>query len=839
MTPNAVKADMIRLMPLPVEPILPELCRALHQGHAVLTSPPGSGKTTRVPLALLDQPWLRGQKILMLEPRRPAARMAATYMARLRGEDLGQTIGYQVRMERRIGPHTRIEVLTEGLLVRRLQSDPELEGVGLIIFDEFHERSLQADLGLALSLDVCAALREDLRLLVMSATLEASRVAQLLGGRHITSDGGLHPVEIRHLPSSAGSETLAACARLALTACREQNGDVLVFLPGKAEIEQLRKQLQTTAPALEILSLHGEMDATTQSRALNPPQNPGQRLILATDVAETSLTIEGIGAVVDSGLSRKPGFDANSGLTRLQLLPIAQASAQQRAGRAGRLGPGICYRAYTEQEYRQRPAQRPAEMLQTDLAPLVLELALWGVTDAASLHWLDTPPKAAWNQGKALLQQLDALDSEGQLTKHGRKLAGFGIHPRLAHLLACAGADNAEAADLAALLSERDPWRPRPGQPRPADLSLRLAEMQALREGRKPSNRIHQGALRQLLRLSARLQQQAARLGRKQNPPSAAQLLALAYPDRVAQRRSGSDGRYLLRSGKGAVLARDDGLAVADFLAVAHMDAGIREGRIWLALPLQKHALQQIHAPHLQQQDELYWDAAGQRVRAKNLTRLGALVIRSQDTRPADPRQVQALLLAQIKSAGIAVLPWNNESRQLQARITLARLARPQSTWPDIGDSALQHSLHHWLTPWIEGMRGFADLQQLDMQQILLAMLDWEQQQQLDRWLPRRWRLADGSSAAIDYCANPPVLAVPLQLMFGVQQTPAVLQRQLPLKLQLLSPAGHPLQVTTDLQHFWDHAWHEVKKEMRGRYPKHQWPDDPLQARPVRLKRNL
>ncbi|WP_457664989.1 ATP-dependent helicase HrpB [Thiolapillus sp.] len=826
-------------MSLPVEEILPQLRETLAHGHAVLSSPPGSGKTTRVPLALLNAPWLNGQKIIMLEPRRPAARMAARYMAHLLDEDVGDTVGYQVRMERRIGKRTRIEVLTEGLLVRRMQADPELPGVGLIIFDEFHERSLQADLGLALSLDVCASLREDLRLLVMSATLDERAVADLMEGDVVSSGGGLFPVERRHLDKSAGRDILPATQRLVLQACREQQGDLLVFLPGKGEMNRLEDNLRYAALQHEILQLHGEMDAAAQAKILTPGKHHAPRIVLATDVAETSLTIEGITTVVDTGLTRKPVFDPDSGLSRLRVLPISRASADQRAGRAGRLGPGVCYRAWTEAEQRARPAQRPAEICQADLAPLVLELALWGVPDPASLQWLDKPPKAAWNQAVALLQELEALDHAGRITAHGKRLAVLGLHPRLAHLLVRGGGANRLAADIAALLSDRDPWRHRPGQARPADLGLRLQAMEVMRAKRKPDSGVDGGKLRQLLRLSDRLYRQCRQLPPAENDLSAGALLSLAYPERIARRRAAGGGRYLMASGSGAVLPLDDGLVTADYLAIAHMDAGSREGRIWLAMAVDTAELQALHGDQICATEELVWDEQRQRVVARKATMLGALQLSAREMKVSEKTEVTKVLLQVIRSKGLDCLPWRASARQLQARIALAAKLDEKGGWPDVSGEYLSSALETWLAPWLEGKRTMQDVKQLDLHGILQSMLDWEQLQRLNRLLPERWPLPDGSSAAIDYLSDPPVLAVPLQLMFGVARTPAVFQERQPLLLHLLSPAGRPLQVTTDLAHFWSHAWEQVKKEMRGRYPKHQWPDDPVNARPVRLKRQL
>jgi len=826
-------------MRLPVESVLPELSEALQRGHAVLASPPGSGKTTRVPLALLRQPWLSGRKILMLEPRRPAVRMAATYMARQLGEKPGDTVGYRMRMERRIGAGTRIEVLTEGLFIRMLQEDPELTGVGLVIFDEFHEQSLDSELGLTLCLDVCDSLREDLRLLVMSATLDEAAVANLVGGTAIVSDGGLHPVAVHHLSRSAGKEVITATYRLLLRALEEQEGDVLVFLPGKAEIDRLGTRLKQAAVPAELFQLHGEMDSESQARVLAPPEKHRRRVILATDVAETSLTIEGITTVVDSGLTRKPVFDPNSGLSRLTTQPIPQASASQRTGRAGRLGPGHCYRAWTEAEHRSRPSQRPAEIRQSDLAPLVLQLALWGVTDPDSLRWLHPPPAPAWHQGVALLQKLEALDREGRITKHGRKMAVTGLHPRLGHMLIRGGRDNRTAADLAALLSDRDPWRRDAGRTAPADIGLRLDALAAVRAGDTPDGRFDRHRLRRLLRLSDQLLERTRHLEASINSLSAAALLSLAYPERIAKRRDGTTSRYLLASGKGAELPPGDGLGNAGLLAVATLDAGSREGRIWMALELPPEDLESAHGRRMTSCTELYWDESAETVRTRSIRRLDALALSSRETTTPPGPEASRLLLEAIRTRGIEVLALPKTARQLLARVQLAASFEPASGWPDLGEDTLMNNLEAWLLPWLEGKRTLKEVRGLDWPSIFRSLLTWEQQQELDRLLPTHWTPGDGSRIAIDYSHQPPVLAAPAQQFYGTCRTPSVMRGRLPLQLKLLSPAGRPLQVTTDLAHFWKNGWEQVRKEMRGRYPKHYWPEEPGKARPVKLKRNL
>ncbi len=820
---------------LPVEQALPALEAALARGHAVLSAPPGSGKTTRVPLALLEAPWLEGRKILMLEPRRPAARMAARFMAGLLGETVGQTVGYHMRMERRTGPRTRIEVLTEGMLVRRLQADPELADTGLVIFDEFHEHSLQSELGLALCLDLCSALRDDLRLLVMSATLDEAAIAERLGAEVVASDGGLHPVTVEHLARPA-DDVLRATERLVHRALDEQEGDLLVFLPGKGEISRLARRLEEAAIPAEVHLLHGELDAAAQNRVLQPEPGHPRRVVLATDVAETSLTLEGITTVVDSGLARKPRFDPDTGLTRLVTLPVSRASARQRAGRAGRLGPGHCYRAWTEAEHGRRPDRHPAEILQADLAPLALELALWGVQDPADLTWIHPPPEAAWNQAVALLRRLGALDPAGRITAHGRRMAGLGLHPRLAHMLLRAGGSQT-AADLAALLSERDPWRSRPGEPRPADLALRLQALEAVRRGEDPGPRFDPAALRHLLALSRQLRQRVKKDHDSRLSPAA--LLSLAWPERIAGNRGGGRGRFLLASGRGAFLPAEDGLAGEPLLAVAALDAGAREGRIWLAMALSREELEAAHGERIREEERVCWDDGKEQARARRVRTLDALELESRELPRPRGGAVTRLLLEAVRRQGLHRLEWPESVEQLRARLRLARRLEPEGGWPDLEEARLLETLEAWLAPWLEGLHRMEQVRALPWAEVFGGFLAWEQRRRLDELLPTHWKLPDGGRAPIDYRHDPPRLAVAVQRLYGTTRTPALFRGRLPLLLQLLSPAGRPLQQTRDLAHFWAHGWEAVRKEMRGRYPRHHWPEDPARARPVQLRRQL
>jgi ATP-dependent helicase HrpB len=819
---------------LPIEPLLPALRQTLAADiNAVLQAPPGAGKTTRVPLALLDADWLAHKKIVMLEPRRLAARAAARFMARLLGERVGETVGYRVRLDTSIGPRTRIEVVTEGVLTRRLQEDPALEDVGLVVFDEYHERSLQSDLGLALCLDTQGVLRPDLRLLVMSATLDGAAVGRLLGEAPLlTSAGREHPVAIRYrlLRTAYTRERHRFCeetARTVLGVLGEESGSVLVFLPGAAEIRRVEAALRAAnrGDALMLAPLHGRLTAPEQDAAIQPAPVGRRKVVLATAIAETSLTIEGIRVVIDAGLMRRPRFDPNTGLTRLVTLPVSQAAAAQRAGRAGRLEPGVCYRLWPRHLHL-LPHGTP-EILEADLAPLVLELAQWGVRDAGELRWLDPPPAAHLAQATQLLHQLGALDERARITGHGRAMRELGVHPRLAHMmlrgreLGCGRL----ACELAALLEERDPLR--------ADDTDIVPRIERLRSpgGDAVTDR---GALRTCRELAGHWQRL---LGCPAAPADhvdlalSGVLLAFAYPDRIAQRRAGADNRFLLSNGRGAVFIEAEPLAAADWIVAAHLD-GAREARIFLAAAITREQLLQYHGALIAEQTSVAWDERDQGVRARRQRRLGELVVADEPWVEADAEALQAALLAGIRRRGADCLPWNEAARELQARIGFLHRLAPRD-WPDVRDEMLLSTLEDWLSPYLQGMTRLAQLKHLDLHAALLAQLSWRQQRQLDELAPARLTVPSGSRVRLDYCQETPVLAVRLQEMFGLTETPCVAGGRVPVLLHLLSPARRPMQITRDLPAFWQGAYHEVKKELKGRYPKHHWPDDPLQAQPT------
>jgi ATP-dependent helicase HrpB len=822
------------MTPLPIESTLPELKAALaSDGAAVLQAPPGAGKTTRVPLALLHEPWLAGRRIVMLEPRRLAARAAARHMARLLGQDVGGTVGYRVRMETRVGPTTRIEVVTEGVLTRMLQSDPALEGVGLVIFDEFHERSLHADLGLALTLQSRSLLRDDLAVLVMSATLDGGPIAELLGGAPIvTSEGRGFPVDVLYPPSRIEGRVEPAVARTVRQAVESSDGDVLVFLPGAGEIHRVQEMLRDAdlPPGVRVLPLYGNLPQQAQDEAIAPSPPGHRKVVLSTSIAETSLTIEGVRVVVDSGLMRVPRFSPRTGMTRLETVTVSRASAEQRCGRAGRVAPGVCWRMWPEHAHAGLVPHGTPEILDADLAPLALELAAWGVTDPAELAWLDPPPAAAFGQARELLSELGALDANGSVTPHGRAMAELPLHPRLAHML-LRGRElglGALACDLAALLGERDVFR-RGDAPPDADLRLRLEALRDLGANRRVRGPADVGALRRVQAESREWRRRLSIRGEDGDPSAAGLLLALAYPDRIGQRRPGKPGRYLLRNGRGASLAETDPLAPSAWIVAAELDGQGRESRVYLAAPVEQDEIERHFADQIEREEAVAWDAEAKAVRVRRRERLGALVLREAAVSNPDPDLVTAALLQGTAAEGIGALGWSKGAAQLRERI--AFLHRHDPTWPDVSDAALAAGLAEWLGPYIYGMSRLDEVQRIDLHEVLLGMLGWERRTAVDELAPSHVSVPSGSRIPIDY-ADPdaPVLAARLQELFGMTETPRIAGGRVPLTIHLLSPAHRPVQVTRDLASFWKTGYFEVKKDLKGRYPKHYWPDDPLQA---------
>jgi ATP-dependent helicase HrpB len=831
---------------LPIAEALPPLAVALaRRSRVLLKAPPGAGKSTVVPLALMDSAWLGDRKILMLEPRRIAARAVAQRMAQLLGEPIGKTVGYRTRHDTRVSRDTRIEVVTEGILTRMLQADSELRDVGCVIFDEFHERSLNADLGLALAVESQETLREDLRLLVMSATLDLQPLARLLDDAPIvTAEARSFEVATHYIARRAELALERQTAQVLRTALERHEGDILCFLPGAAEIGRVQRALEESPidSGVRVLPLYGELAGAAQDAALRPMPPGLRKIVLATTIAETSLTIEGIRVVVDSGLRRYAQFDPATGMSRLVTGKISQAAADQRRGRAGRLSAGICYRLWSEGTHASLAAQTAPEILHADLAPLALELSCWGARDAARLRWLDPPPAAPLAQARDLLRQLEAIDGAARITAHGRALARAGVHPRLAHMLvkACDWGAPRLACDLAAILSERDVLRTAPGT-RDADLRLRVGAMRGDAAALPAGFCVDSRTLKQAARSSASWQREfCADTDQAADPDEwTGVLVALAYPDRIGRARDGG-GRYLLANGRGARFAEPQALAKSEFIVAAELDGAEREARIFLAAPIRLEDLERHFAAHIEDRTEVVWDDREQAVRASHERRLGALVLESREIRDPDREEVQRASLGGLRQLGLAALPWPQALRQWQARVRLMRkLGVPApEPWPDLSDAALTATLDDWAPPWIDGLIRREHFARLDLNSALRSRLSYAQGVILEREAPTHFVVPSGSRIPIDYLdGDEPTLSVRLQEMFGLHVTPCVASGRLPLLLKLLSPAGRPVQITRDLASFWNRGYHEVKKDLKGRYPKHHWPEDPLAAEPTRRAR--
>ncbi|GAA5511991.1 ATP-dependent RNA helicase HrpB [Deinococcus carri] len=821
---------------LPITDVLPEVRAALaEQGLVVLQAPPGAGKSTALPLALLDEPWLRGQTIVMLQPRRVAARAVAARLAEGLDEEVGGTVGLRVRFESRVSARTRIEVVTEGILTRRLQRDPELTGVGLVILDEFHERSLNADLALALLREVQGALREDLRVLIMSATLDPA-LPERLDAPLVQSEGRAYPVDVRYLPADTAGRVEDAVARAVREALvTHPEGDILAFLPGVREIRGALGAL-AGADAL-VLPLYGDLPLAEQRRALVPDPQGRRRVVLATSIAETSLTLAGVRVVVDGGLSRTQRFDPGTGLTRMVTSRVTRDAAEQRAGRAGRTAPGTAYRLWSERTHAALPAARPPEVLDSDLAPLTLELAGWGAPDPAALAWLDEPPAPRVQSARALLHELEALDEGHRITPRGSALLELPTHPRLAHLLHDGAALGLGplAADVAALLEERDPLGAGAG----TDLTDRVAALRAWRRGER--GRAEAAVLERVERLS-RQWRKLLNLRPEDTPPdpfAVGHLVALAYPERVALAREGGGGRFLLAGGQGARLPEGDVLAASPALAVAHLDAGTGEGRIYLAAPLDPAVLD----ARAEWQGSVRWDARSGTLVAQRERRVGALVLEARPLRDLPHAARVEALAGAIREGGLHLLTFSPEAENLRARVQSVRCWRPEETeWPDLSDSGLLAHLADWLGPSLEGVRTREDLRRLNLLPALQALLPWPLPGRLDDLAPTHLTVPSGSRVRLQYQpdGSPPILAVKLQELFGLADTPTVNGGRTPVLLHLLSPAGRPVQVTQDLRSFWNSSYFEVRKDLRGRYPKHPWPDDPWTHAPTRhVKKRL
>jgi ATP-dependent helicase HrpB len=808
-------------MEFPVDRIVPDLKTALlNNANAVLVAEPGAGKTTRVPLALTDEPWLGERKIVMLEPRRLAARAAAKRMADTLGEELGATVGYTVRLERKVSSRTKIEVVTEGILTRRLENDPELKDVGLLIFDEFHERSLDGDLGLALALDVQRGLRDDLRILVMSATLDSEALSKHLGNAPvIETHGRMFPVGVTHLDRATRQTIVDDTVKAITRALRETKGSLLVFLPGEGEIRRVEEKLLASSlpSGTDVRPLYGAMALGDQDAAIRPSPDSRRKIVLATTIAETSLTIEGIEAVIDVGFKRVPKFDPASAMTALETVRVSQASAEQRKGRAGRLGPGQCYRLWPEAETKALSLHDEPEIHQADLAGVVLDLANWGVSTPDGLPWFEQPPRAAFAQAQDLLKQLEALDADGRITGLGKRMGELPLHPRLAHMVVKGeelGAGES-ASELAAFLSERD------GLPRDttADVEHRLLLLR--------------GAARDRIRQAARQIKESARLSKDTAEVPTGVLVALAYPDRIARKR-GTGQRYQMASGVGAVLAEHDSLGKSEWLAIAQLDGAAGDGKTRLAAPL---ALQQIEKffPHLiREEDGTFWDSKSASVKSGTRKTIGAILITERPSSASDPEKIAAAMLHGVRELGLAALPWSDGARGLQARAQFLHRVMPEAGFPDLSNATLSLSMEEWLLPYLSGMMRKSDLARLDMHVILQSLVPHDLLRRMEKLAPSRITVPGGGHYRIDYGGDgDPVLRVRLQEMFGLQSAPQVADGRARLRIELLSPAGRPVAVTQSLETFWRDAYPDVRKDMRGRYPKHSWPEDPLTAKPL------
>jgi ATP-dependent helicase HrpB len=853
---------------LPILTILPELISQLEQrNEAIIEAPPGAGKTTQIPLSLLDFNGLGGQKILMLEPRRLAAKAAASRMSEMLKEKVGHTVGYRVRHDSCVSKHTRIEVVTEGILTRMIQTDPTLGGIGIVIFDEFHERHLEADLGLALTLQARQIFRdsEPLKIIMMSATVDDDAISNLLDHTPvIRSKGKMYSVEVHYSPASDTQtnrleETVAHKISQVLS---QEEGSLLVFLPGQREIKKVYELVQSQQrenKQLLITPLFGNLSLDEQTKAIQPAPEGKRKIVLATDIAETSLTINGVRVVIDAGLSRKPVFDTASGMTRLHTKRLSRASSIQRMGRAGRTEPGSCYRLWSEVQQQQLIEHTLPEILQADLVPLALQLLLWGVNDPNELQWIDPPPVTAYQQALELLQQLGAVtfkeDSSTQshwvLTEHGSAMAAMPLHPRLAHMILMGQKFglHQQACEIAAILSERDPIAPaaNKNRERDADIQARIEVIQSTgQHSKRHAQYLNYAALKNIRNLIKEFKRQKVgdvlqTVEEVKNPIWSGFLIALAYPERIAQQRQPGSSEYRMSSGRAAHLGQYDLLQQQAYLAVAHASShkGGSSESIYLAAPLSEELFEDQLKSQIQIKERVYWDNKKERLIAEEHTCFGQLVIRRTELASINPEDRTKIVLDRVRQHGLALLPWTDEMRQWQARILLLCTMEQGDTtkaseWPDVSEAGLISNLDEWLGPYVAKVSLLKHLAELDLKQILTSQINWAQSKLLDELVPVKIEVPSGSQIRINYLESPPVLAVRLQEMFGCEATPTIARGKVALKLHLLSPAKRPLQVTQDLATFWNNAYQQVKKEMRGRYPKHIWPDDPVASEATR-----
>ena len=813
--------------PLPIDAALPELTRTLENHNAaVLVAPPGAGKTTRVPLALLDAPWLEGTTSIMLEPRRIAARASAERMATTLGERAGETVGYRVRFGSKISRATRIEVVTEGIFSRQILDDPELNGVAAVLFDEFHERSLDADLGLALARDAQTGLREDLRILVMSATLDGARVGKLLGDAPVVaSEGRAFAVETRYLGRKSDAPLERQMADAIATALRTDPGSVLAFLPGAAEIRRTQNFLgeRVHDASVEIVPLYGALDAAVQDRAIQPAPKGQRKVVLATSIAETSLTIEGVRIVVDSGMARVPRYEPDIGLTRLETVRASRAAVDQRRGRAGRTEPGVCYRLWDEPQTASLAAYTQPEILSADLSSLVLDLAQWGVRDPATLAFLDPPPAPALKEANALLSELGALDGDGRITAEGKSLRALALPPRLARMIVDshrAGAGE-EAAAIAAILTERGLGGDG------VDLDHRLDQFRRDRSQRASSARSL--AQRWASQVAAEAPSSAAQVD---DELSTGVMLAFAFPDRVARNRG--NGSFVLANGRGAAVEQTSSLARAPFIAVAELTGTAAQGRILLAAPIAQEEIERRFADQIENAEEISFDRGAMALRARRKKSLHAITLSEAPMSLSPSAETAKIFGAGLIAAGLDKLPWSKSLKQWRDRVMFLRKAEGDS-WPDLSDDALAASSETWLEPVLYDKTSLKELSSGDLSDAVMALLPWDLRARLEREAPTHFEAPTGTMLAIDYEAEQgPTIAVRLQELFGLNTHPSIAKGAVPLVLELLSPAQRPVQVTRDLPGFWRGSYAAVRSDLRGRYPRHPWPEDPANAAPTR-----
>ncbi|WP_194775852.1 ATP-dependent helicase HrpB [Pararhodonellum marinum] len=811
---------------LPVTEIIPEAREHLAKTNTlILNAPPGAGKSTLLPLAFLEESWLKNKKILMLEPRRLATKTIAERMAELLGENTGDQVGYRIRFEQKIGPKTRIEVLTEGILTRMLHQDNALEEVGMVIFDEFHERNLHGEVAMALCREAQQILRPDLRILVMSATLDMPQLAELLQSPVIVSKGKQYPVELIYTGSNDEWLMPEMTAKTILQAAKEKTGDILAFLPGQGEIKKCEAILRKELPDFSIHPLYGQLSNRQQTQAILPRKDGKRKVVLATSIAETSLTIEGISVVVDSGFGRNPRFDPKSGLSKLVTQRISQDSADQRAGRAGRLGPGTCYRMWTKATQASMQPFRNPEILEADLTALVLDMLQWGIQDIQKMSWLTPPPSGNLAQAMDTLEQLQAVEN-GKITLHGKEVHALPCHPRIAHMLIKASASDqlALATDVAALMEERDPMGSEAG----VDMNLRIEQLRRVRK-----ENLQVKAFQKIEKVAASYRKMfgIAADNRPFDPFETGVLLAYAYPERIASARPGNNAQFQLANGKLAMMGHRDDLAHESWIAIAHVDARDGVGKIFLAAPLNPKDL----LPLVKEKEILTWDTRKGGLQASKDLRIGSIVLQSKPITHIPEKELDQILSTTLKAEGAHLLDFNEAVTQFQYRVNALKIWRPEENWPDFQTNALLENTLEWLAPYWQGVRKNEALKKLPLEEILFHSLSPEQQKALHRLAPEKIEVPSGSKVRLQYAPDgqTPVLAVRLQELFGMQETPRVNGGQVPVLIHLLSPGFKPVQVTGDLKSFWQNTYFEVRKELKRRYPKHYWPDDPLQAEAV------